>query len=343
MTTQTLPRARSRDVDLARRLIEDAGGTAAITAYASALEGSEALLLSGSLVDGLGNARSDLDLYLMAGETTGPSVQMALTEHSYIDVERIGSARLRDLGTRVEQEPDDSWVAATALGDLDLYYRLAIAVPVLADRPLPAEVAGLDPALLCRVLGHWADLHGTANAARARLARYAGRPRHAACYAHEAVVLMATSVLARLGDGYPSAKWVDEKARRTLGRASSAYGELDRLLTFDQKADRWLVEALEWVGRHSTRPDTALETRAIDGASVILGGPTGAAVVVGRSRYHAVLADDVAAVRRLTGRPEPSDEAALSALSLRERDALLVAVAADLHAAGAASTRGRAS
>lgn len=337
MSVDTSTDARS-GTDLAQQLIAGAGGTGAVASWASSLTGPGALLLSGSLVDGLGNARSDLDLYFVGGDRPGPGVQMALTATSYVDVERIESTALAELTARVEQVPADPWISRTSLSDLDRYYRLAIALPVLDGRPVPAEVAALDRESACRALAHWGDLHATANAARARLALGAGRAREAVCYAHESVVLMATSVLARAGDGYASAKWVDEKARRTLGSHTEAYAELNRLLTFAGPSADYVSTALAWVDRRSTRDGRATPPPALTGVAVIAAGPTGSAVVIGRSRYHAVVVEDAPAVRWVCdqdGEQRAAAEVELWRLSDRERGALLTVVVADLLEAGA--------
>ncbi|MEU9509346.1 hypothetical protein AB0D32_24060 [Micromonospora sp. NPDC048170] len=285
--------------DDALRQVESTIGREAFERVTSRLGDSETLLLSGSLVEGIGNHRSDLDFYLVSEDSNEKATQMAFAQDAYLDCERLSARRLDDLATEFDDTVyDDAGIAALPLSRLDLYYRIAIAVP-LNGAGRHAELLGrFSRERACELLGQWATLHSDANTARARIALRAGSVRHAAVYANDAAALGVMSLLAGIGEGYPSLKWTGEKAARAFAGQPDQLAEVARLLSYGDDPATYVATTLDWLdGRSVDRmppEEPAAEIVLVHGP----GTPPGHAVVV-RRKVHQVIAEDSLVVAAL--------------------------------------------
>lgn len=208
-----------------------------------------AVYVSGSTVEGLGNECSDVDFFIMSAEDQSTLRQPALQSGYYIDCEYHSRDKLEHLAAthnRIAQsEAPESYVLP--IGDLDLYYRTAIALPVNNSAEFLDVQRHFSVELHCRLY----DIHGLQRAesyllrARAALAR--GDELHALFATRSVAEWATTALLARGGEGYVSRKWRFEKAARLFGRSSPDYRRIWRLHNIGRRdARQYLAEVSDF-------------------------------------------------------------------------------------------------
>ena len=192
----------------------------------AALPPTASCVVSGSLVEGLGNPNSDLDLYAISEDrSAGRSTTIGIRQGNYVDCEHVKLTAVEQLCERVDA---GGWAEAETVGlkDIDRYYRLAIAVPVRVT-PAAARVLGsLRIASAAEALIRHAGLRAYEHLALAACLTATGQAREADLILREASLWWATGRLAAAGEGYASLKWVGEKAARRYGRGSTEFREL---------------------------------------------------------------------------------------------------------------------
>lgn len=204
-------------------------------------------MVSGSLIEGLGNRRSDLDFFVLSERyPRDVPVRMAFAGDSWVDIEYVPPAAVGDLARRLgEIDPKNlAQVLQLTHKELDRYYRLAIGVTVKGANPF-SRMLSLD--VFQGLLEPWALLHAGAYAARAAIALGNGDPTAAVLYASHAAHLCVESALAKVGELYPSLKYTHEKAVRAYGAGSAEAGQVAVLLRPAHDLERYVVEVIEHV------------------------------------------------------------------------------------------------
>ncbi|MFI9842503.1 hypothetical protein ACIHFD_36090 [Nonomuraea sp. NPDC051941] len=204
-------------IDLIRR---KAGNDAWAQLSASIAE-DEALVVSGSLVEGIGNLRSDLDFFVLS-EAHRPDVpvRMMFTGDSWLDIEYVEARTVRSLVHRIgTTDPQNSVeVLRISRPELDRYYRLAIG-PTIKGTYSQESMFSLER--FGAVLRSWAIIHAGAFSRRAAIALHHGDVTAAVLYAGHGAHLCAMGELTDVGELYPSPKYTFEKAARAYGRDSA--------------------------------------------------------------------------------------------------------------------------
>jgi hypothetical protein len=181
---------------------------------------------TGSLVEGLGNPNSDVDLYLLAEEgSAGHSPSIGLRRTHYVDCEQMTLGALDRLRTVVH---GCVWSSLDAVGlrGIDRYYRVSISIPIRVSERAAAVVGGFDKAVACAVFGRYASLRAYEAMARGACAVAVGSCHEAGLLLREASLWHAAHQLAIDGEGYPALKWTAEKAARKYGRDSARFQEV---------------------------------------------------------------------------------------------------------------------
>lgn len=190
--------------------------------FAAGLDEGDSCLVTGSLVEGLGNTNSDIDLYVVLGQGRGRGTAIGLRATRYVDCEYMDQASLTALAERFRTAGWDD-VPDLTESQLDRHYRLAIARPVVVTPETAAVQAQFDTATSGRVFSLWAARRALEHVAAARVSWQEGSRRAALAYLREAALWRAATALAQDGEGYPSLKWTVEKAARRHGRDTPAF------------------------------------------------------------------------------------------------------------------------
>ncbi|WP_393061830.1 nucleotidyltransferase domain-containing protein [Streptomyces sp. LN549] len=213
---------------------------AEISRICSGLPSGASCIATGSIVEGFGNKNSDIDLYaVLDEEVRGQSTAIGIRKSRYVDCEFMTLGALARLRSHVVEF---SWgaVGDRKLADYDRYYRLSIGLPVLVSEPA-AEVLALFRVETAREqFARWARFRAFEHLARAATALACRQDEQAGFLLRAGSAWISTSTLADEGEGYPSLKWLGEKAARRHGRGSKAFHELvdDWIRPSGSSADR---------------------------------------------------------------------------------------------------------
>jgi hypothetical protein len=202
----------------------DASVTAEIARAVERVPTGVSCVATGSLIEGLGNPSSDIDLYLVppVGDSAGNPVAIGIRQFRYVDCEYLSVGQIGELAVRFATVAPAERGGLTAR-DFVRYYRLATGVRLRTD---PATAALLDRCTVERHLelfAPWSRDRAAGYLARARVAAATDAPRQRTALLREAALWRATAVLAEAGEGYPSLKWVTTKAARRFGAGSEEY------------------------------------------------------------------------------------------------------------------------
>jgi hypothetical protein len=181
---------------------------------------------TGSIIEGFGNANSDIDLYLVDDAARhGQPTTVGMRRGRYVDCEHIPLAGLGDLAERVA---GSTWATLDELSQraLDRYYRLAVGIPVVLTAGLHRILPLFQKTVMAEVFARWSTVRAYESLARAACVRAPADPREAELLLRETALWHATAVLAARGEAYPVTKWVGEKAARCFGRDSLRYQEI---------------------------------------------------------------------------------------------------------------------
>jgi len=209
------------------------GDLAAAVSEHLAPAGDEACYVTGSLVEGLGNGRSDIDVYLvtdrdLSDRLLSGKVAILPLGNAALDLEVLSRARVETLLDRLEQFPSDQArdhrISALAFSqpELKFLHNLAIGTPLVNERAHRELVSHVDARALARILFDyslaWADtLHTDLlglledrdhASARYLVATFAGH--------------VAAMFLAATGNTNPAEKW---RVRKLAALAQSGADE----------------------------------------------------------------------------------------------------------------------
>lgn len=182
--------------------------------------------ISGSLIEGFGNASSDIDVFLItAGDPAynGP-FGTALGDY-YLDLEIFTRCGMQALSERLNVlDPSDlRAVWLTPLADLDLYYRTLIGEPRHNREGFDAMHEAFHREVAERLLAAWCGLRYAASVQHSQEELEAGQAIGAAIAAQAAAASALDAYLAEHGEAFPSLKWRQEKLARLLGKDSELY------------------------------------------------------------------------------------------------------------------------
>ncbi|UJP40685.1 hypothetical protein [Cellulomonas palmilytica] len=258
-------------------------------------------VLTGSLVDGLGNANSDIDLYVIApdGGSGARATAIGVRDNRYVDCEYMTVGSLASLADRtVGVTP----VGATALShkDVDRFYRVAIGFRYEVDPAMADLLARFQVEVAAAAVERWATAESARWLARAHLACATG-DRSTLLRFREAAIWWATARLAAAGDGYPAPKWVIEKARRTW---APGHPEAELLARFRRTRPEGVTDAIALLHEVLACPDEVVSALAAPSWSLgqgvrVVDGQDDVHLVLGRRRIVRLTPETAAACRAL--------------------------------------------
>lgn len=181
------------------------------------------VFMTGSIVEGFGNIHSDVDLYVVQDEgRPEQSVAIGMRRSRYVDCEYFPSGALRRLSARVGA---GDWAQLGTLRDaeIDRYSRFARGVPLRITSEFAAVSATFDRGVASALFGKLALRRAYGLFGGAVLLAASGDERGSDLTLRSAAIWTATAEMAAEGEGYPSQKWVGEKAARLYGRGSQKF------------------------------------------------------------------------------------------------------------------------
>jgi hypothetical protein len=196
-----------------------------ISRFVAALPAGVACVATGSLIEGLGNENSDIDLYLIQPDgSAGNPISIGIRKARYVDCEYLTVSAVARLAERFAN-PDATDLAELTPRDFDRYYRTSIGIPMVADEAMLELLTEFTPQRCAVLFARKCDLRAYHYLTRAVVAHAAGDPRAARVLLREAWLNRAMRVLAEAGEGYPSSKWTEVKAARRFGAGTPEYAE----------------------------------------------------------------------------------------------------------------------
>jgi hypothetical protein len=190
------------------------------------------ILAGGSIVEGLGNKESDIDIFIIHGKQTyrdeRNKVRLASRVRRWIDIIHMSVEAVESVHQQIHKKsatlpPEWGQFPGISLEALDLYHRLSLAVrlndPILGSDFMPT----FDRVVLGRALcltfliparARWVDAVGAFESGQFGQARYVAR----FCLEYA-----LTSYCALLGETNPSEKWLAAKLARLKDDPISAF------------------------------------------------------------------------------------------------------------------------
>lgn len=205
--------------DLGQDIIDEMG------AYMERVPDAASCVATGSLIEGLGNCNSDIDLYVIqpSDNTATNPVAIGIRDSRYVDVEYLNLAALHKLADAFEAASADEVLSAFTLRDFSRYYRLAISARLQVTEEGEALLDRCSTQRSSALFARWSLTQAAEYLARATVARGLRDVPRAVVLTRRAAVWRATSLLAAEGEGYPHLKWATVKAARRFGADTPGY------------------------------------------------------------------------------------------------------------------------
>jgi hypothetical protein len=186
----------------------------------------DVVYISGSLIEGFGNAASDVDVFLITPrprDYRGP-FGTVLGDY-YVDLEIYTAEQMHDLSARVGAvDPADfAGVWKLRQPDLDLYYRTLIGEACHNDGGFETLRGRFDRDTIARLIAVWCGLRYAASMQHAEEELAAGRLVNAVVACEAAAASALDSYLARNGEAFSSLKWRFQKLARLHAAPSGLY------------------------------------------------------------------------------------------------------------------------
>lgn len=203
------------------------------------------ILAGGSIVEGLGNKESDIDIFIIHEKKTYQDeknkVKLAFQIRRWIDIIHLSVEAVESVHQQIHKKsailpPEWGQFSGIPLDALDLYHRLSLAIrlndPILGSDFMPTfDRAVLGKALCLTFLiparARWVDAVGAFESGQFGQARYVAR---------FSLEYALTSYCALLGETNPSEKWLAAKLARLKNDPISAF-ELFVHCSYDLQKD----------------------------------------------------------------------------------------------------------
>lgn len=210
-----------------RALAHDTQGTSLEElARAFAARPDDIVFVSGSRLEGLGNERSDYDLYVIQpdGDETPPFVTMVL-DGAYLVCETFSYSHAARVAATINATRPGDFSAVWSLSwfEVEFYYRVLIGHP-LANPQAYADLKGkFQKPVIDRCVHAWCGLRAAVHLEEADRKRAINKMKGAYTSAQQAAAAATDSFLAARGESYTSFKWRFEKLRRCVGESDEMF------------------------------------------------------------------------------------------------------------------------
>jgi hypothetical protein len=186
--------------------------------------------LSGSVVEGFGNASSDVDIFVVSDKIkeyqTGKKICFINSEGGYYNEIQLYTHRWHnDVGSKLNALEGRTYsdYRAVAYDELSYYYRVAIGVPAINPENFISSSGEYKKAVINKHISNYFGYEAYGQIYRANRLHDDGETGHAYHYACKAAADAVDSVLAAHGEGYMSNKFRFSKIERAFGKKSDIY------------------------------------------------------------------------------------------------------------------------
>lgn len=220
-----------------------------IVGFLQRVEPDTSCLVTGSLVEGIGNSHSDVDFYVIQPESTkARPVAIGSRGARFVDCEYLPVQGLVLLAERMA-DPSARTLMSLEHRDFDRYYRIAIGIPLVMTEKVGVLLRRFSKAVACERFAAWSLLVAYQYLGRAAVSDALSQRWRASVQLRETALWRASQVLAEAGEGYPAAKWTETKAARRFGMDTQPYHDcLDAYLTFPEDFCGTLAALRERIG-----------------------------------------------------------------------------------------------
>lgn len=185
-------------------------------------------LITGSRVEGFGNPRSDIDVYVVFADESkvfsGARIR-PVGDYS-IDYEAYSWPSLRALADKLntlDEIGNRRQIALSSLDDIDTYYRICVAAPVYNKDAFRELRRFFDVSVVERLLSSYAWYRYGTHVAMGQRHLTQGATESASFAFREALMWALDAHLAENHEAYPNLKWRFEKLQRLYGTDSEVY------------------------------------------------------------------------------------------------------------------------
>lgn len=212
--------------------------------------------VSGSRVERIGNAHSDLDFFIVTPTEIDLLQQPVFQRNYYIDCEYYSLHEMEALAEELNSVDRLGDCAHISDDSIDLYYRTAIGIPVKQSDRFYALQTRFNKSIAASVFGQLAANRSIRNFSEATVDLLLGDQLTALFRSRCAAEWATNAFLARHGEAYPGTKWRFEKAERRFGLLSPEY---KRMWDVRNIGDRSVEDYLTVVGEFLTWCEVPLQ------------------------------------------------------------------------------------
>lgn len=188
---------------------------------------SDFAYVSGSILEGFGNRRSDYDVFVVREQEGSTSPTAEMLELTWIDFEFWNRSRWDSLISTVNScnTTDVMSLSAIRQPTLIAYYRVLIGEPVWNGPMFEEARRAFSRSRLSEVYARWAGLRAYYQLFLSRMFLEAGASTRAISAGKLVAAWSLEAFLAEAGESYVGSKWRFEKLRRGFGEGSSQFAK----------------------------------------------------------------------------------------------------------------------
>ena len=185
----------------------------------------DTVFVSGSVIEGFGNDKSDLDIYIISDNQSVQQVFIPIDLGKKIDIVILTHEEIQEIGSKINQTSPNSYdeVYLVSSDYLIHYYFTAIAEPIVNPKILYSLQSDFRKEIVARLLESYYGLWCQKTLAQANFALQENDLEAAYFSVQIAIGFAIDSFLAAHGESYPRRKFRFDKIARAFGKSSDIF------------------------------------------------------------------------------------------------------------------------
>lgn len=181
---------------------------------------SDSAFISGSVVEGLGNKSSDVDIYIITSSDLmdGMKINYTNTEVGYYNEINVRSREIhrniRDKINGLNYKQYSEYLTDALVDDLDYYYRVCISVPLFENSTYLSDISGFSKDIAAKNKAHYYGYNAYSNFVKSKDMLELSQLGEAYHYANRALYYFYESVCAVNNECYTSQKSIYPRLAR---------------------------------------------------------------------------------------------------------------------------------